>query len=147
MTRFLHVLGVALWVGGAIALLLLDQQSRRTPREALADAVQLQATLLRAMVLPGAVLVVITGLLLTLRLYGSATSLSGFPVPLMVMQAAGLVGAVLVLVVMAPALTRLTRLEPAGPHARLFDQLRGRVRAVGFIALGFAVAALVAATR
>ena len=139
---FLHLFGFVLWIGGGVSAMNLAIAMRRAARNELALLVQLQARMFRAQILPGAVLVVITGLLLTLQLYGSATATAGFPVALMMMQGAGLLGAALVLVVMLPTSARLGRLDPVGAQAPLFDQLRKRIALAGSLAGVLALVAL-----
>ena len=139
---FLHLFGFVLWIGGGVSAMQFGSAMRRAARTELALMVQLQARMFRAQILPGAVLVVITGLLLTLQLYGSETATAGFPVALMVMQGAGLLGAALVLVVMLPTSARLGRLDPVGPQAPLFDQLRKRIALAGSLAGVLALVAL-----
>src|SRR5687767_15456554 len=108
---YLHVFGFILWMGGGFAAMSTGIFMQQLPRKDLGIAVEVQARLMRGLILPGAVMVVLSGLVLTLRLYGSATSVSGFPAALMVMQAAGLIGAGITLTVSFPAITRLSRLE------------------------------------
>jgi hypothetical protein len=140
---FLHLFGFVLWLGGGVSAMNLGIAMRRVARTELALMVQLQARVFRSQILPGAMLVVITGLLLTLQLYGSETATAGFPVPLMVMQGAGLLGAALVLVVMLPTSARLGRLDPVGAQAPLFDQLRKRIALAGSLAGLLALIALI----
>ncbi len=140
---FLHLFGFVLWIGGGVAAMNLGIAMRRAARTELALMTHVQVRIFRGQILPGALLVVITGLLLTLELYGSATATAGFPVALMVMQGAGLLGAALVLVVMLPTSARLARLDPVGVQAPLFDQLRKRVALAGSLAGALALAALI----
>ena len=132
-------------MGGGFAALSTGIFMEQLPRHELGVAAQVQGRLMRGLILPGAVLVVLSGLILTLRLYGSATSASGFPVALMVMQGAGLLGAGITLVVSFPAVTRLSRLDPAGPYAPLFEALRRRAQLSGLLAGVLGVVALVSA--
>ena len=140
---FLHIFGYVLWIGGGFAAMSADRLIQQLPRSELGDAVQVQGRLMRGLILPGAVMVVLSGLILTLRLYGSATAASGFPVELMVMQVTGLVGGAITLMVSFPAVTRLSRLDPTGPHAPLFDALRRRARIAGMVWGALGVMALV----
>ena len=140
---FLHLFGFVLWMGGGIAAMQLGIAMRRVPRSELALMAQLQGRLLRGQILPGALLVVISGLLLTLQLYGSATATAGFPTTLMVMQGAGLLGAAIVLIVMLPTGARLGRLDPVGEQAPLFDALRKRAAMAGALTGILALVALV----
>lgn len=141
---YLHVFGFVLWMGGGFAAMSTGVLMRKLARAELGVAMQVQERLMRGMILPGVILVVLSGLIMTLRLYGSATSTSGFPVSLMVMQGAGLLAAALTLVVSVPTLTRLARLDPVGAHAPLFDALRDRAKVMGMVTGALAVVALVA---
>ena len=140
---YLHVFGFILWMGGGFAAMSTGILMQQLPRSALGVAVQVQGRLMRGLTLPGAVLVVLSGLVLTLRLYGSATSASGFPPALMVMQGAGLIAAAITLVVSFPTVARLARLDPAGPHAPLFDALRRRAQFSGMVSGVLGVVALI----
>jgi hypothetical protein len=141
---FGHFLGFVLWLGAGLASMQVARMSRNAQREELALLLAVLVRINNAMLLPGAVLTVITGLLLTLQLYGGAVSAAGYPVPLMVMQAAGLVGAAIAIGVTFPATTRLARLDPQGPHAAVFASLRRRVSISGMIAGLLGLVALVA---
>ena len=140
---YLHVFGFILWMGGGFAAMSTGNLMQQLPRHELGVAAQVQGRLMRGLILPGAVMLVLSGLILTLRLYGSATSVSGFPAALMVMQGVGLLAAGITLVVSFPAVNRLSRLDPAGPHAPLFDALRRRAAFAGMASGVLGVVALV----
>jgi hypothetical protein len=53
------------------------------------------------------------------------------------------VGALIVLMVGLPTAAKLARVDPEGPNAAYFDELRQRQRIVGGVAGIFALAALV----
>jgi hypothetical protein len=139
---FAHLLGFTLWMGGGFAAMTLGVAMREMPRQQLAGMAQVLARLHRGVILPGVLLAVISGLLLTLALYGTATAAAGYPVPLMVMQGAGLLAAGIALTVNLPTVTRITRLDPAGEHAALFDTLSRKAAAGGMLAAVFGLAAL-----
>jgi len=143
---FAHLLGFVLWLGGGIAAMQVGRAMRSVQRSDLRLLVGIQGRLHRSLILPGALLVVLSGLLLTLRLYGSAASTTGFPVPLMVMQGAGLLGAGIVLAVALPTVTRLGRLDPTGEQAPLFDALWKRAAVGGALTGILAMTALVSGT-
>lgn len=126
-----HILGFVMWLGGGLAAMTVGIAMRRGPRQDLPALVSVQVALHRRLILPGCVLVVLSGILLTLRMYDSATSANGIPLPLMIMQGAGLLGAVIVLVVIFPTLARLSRLDPNGEHAPLFQALSNKMAAAG----------------
>jgi uncharacterized membrane protein len=137
-----HILGFVLWMGGGFAAMTVGIAMRRGPRNEVGVLLGVQQRLHSALILPGCVLVVVSGLLLTLRLYGSATSVNGYPTSLMVMQGAGLLAAVIVLVVSFPTMGRLSRLDPHGEHAPLFQMLSKKMAVAGSLTGILALAAL-----
>lgn len=140
---FVHLLGFIMWMGGGYAAISLGLLMRRLPRNELAMPVMVQGRLMRELILPGAVLATITGIMLTLSLYGSATSVQGYPGGLMAMQGAGMLGAVLVLIVGVPTGARIARLDPVGEHAPLFDALQRKAAVTGVISGALALIALI----
>jgi len=140
-----HFLGFVLWLGAGLASMHLGRALRSAGREETALLLSVMGRVHRAMLLPGVVLTILTGLLLTLQLYGGAVATAGYPVSLMVMQGAGLIGGAVVLGVTFPAATRLMRLDPTGPHAAAFTSLRNRAAVSGMIAGTLGLVALLAA--
>lgn len=138
-----HLFGVVAWMGGAFAMMTIGMAAAREPREHLALTTRLQGAIVRGLVLPGAVTVVVSGLILTLSMYGQAAT-TGMPQRLMVMQGAGIVAAVVVLVVIVPTSARIQRLDPVGEYAPLFDALRRRLKVAGMVAGVLGLIALVA---
>lgn len=139
---FLHLLGMVLWMGGGISALALAFASRGEARPALATVTRLQWALARNLVFPGALLTVVSGLILTMRLMNTPAMGNGFMVT---MQVVGIVGALLVLTVLVPTAAKLTRLDPTGGHAAFFDRLRARQRMAGMVAAVLGLVALVSA--
>lgn len=142
---FLHLLGFTMWLGGGIASMVAGAGARREDRPGMGAVVRSQAAVQRAVIAPGALLTVLSGLILTFAVTGRTGELVGFSLWLVVMQGTGLVGALIVLLVGLPTATRLARLDPAGQHAAYFDELRQRQRVVSSIAGLLALVALVAA--
>lgn len=138
-----HIIGFVLWIGGGLAAMTVGIAMRRGPRGDLPALLRVQAGLYSRLILPGCVLVVVSGLLLTLRMYGSATSVNGYPGPLMIMQGAGLVAAVIVLVVSFPTMGRLSRLNPDGEHAPLFQALSRKMAVAGSLSGMLAMTSLI----
>jgi hypothetical protein len=126
--------------------MILGGRLRNAGREETALLVGLMVRVQRAMLLPGVVLTVATGLVLTLRLYSGPVSAAGYPVSLMIMQGTGLVGGAIALGITVPATTRLVRLDPHGPHAAVFASLRKRASVSGMIWGTLALAGLIAAS-
>jgi len=139
---FLHLLGFTLWLGGAIAAMIIGIAAKREDRHGLGAVVRAQASLMRVAIAPGALLAVLSGIILTFRIGG--TDLPGFSLWLMLMQGTGLVAALLTLLIALPTAAKLSRLDPAGETARYFDELRQRQRIVGSISGTLGLVALFA---
>jgi hypothetical protein len=141
---FLHLLGFTMWLGGALASMVAGLASRREDRAGLGAIARSQAAVHKAIIAPGAILAVLSGLILTFSLAGRTGELVGFNLPLVVMQGAGLMGALLVLLIGLPTAAKLARLDPQGPGAAFFDELRQRQKIVASVSGTLALAALVA---
>ena len=139
---FLHLLGFTIWLGGAIASMVIGIAAKREERSGLGAVVRSQVTLTKVAIAPGALLTVLSGIMLTFQLSGG--DFAGFSLWLIVMQGAGLIAALLTLFITLPTATRLGRLDPVGEAARYFDELRQRQRIVASIAGTFGLIALIA---
>jgi hypothetical protein len=139
---FLHLLGFTLWLGGAIAAMIMGIAAKREDRHGLGAVVRAQASLMKRAIAPGAILAVLSGLVLTFRLSGA--DLPGFSIWLVIMQGAGVVAALLTLLISLPTATKLSRLDPLGEAAGYFDELRQRQRIVASISGTFGLVALFA---
>lgn len=137
---FVHLLGFTMWLGGGLAAMFVAIAAKGEDRAALGPMVRGLAVVHRRVVSPGAVLAVVSGLVLTFQV-GNMTAPSPW---LMVMQGAGLSGALINLAVMLPTASRAARIDPMGPDAAYFDELRGRMRVVGMVAGTLGLIALVA---
>lgn len=141
---FLHLLGFTMWLGGALAAMVAGIAAKREERGGLGAVVRSQAAVQKAIVAPGALLTVLSGLILTFSVTARMGELVGFSLPLVVMQGAGIVGALIVLLVGLPTAAKLARLDPSGQGAAYFDELRQRQRVTSSIAGGLGLIALVA---
>ena len=139
---FLHLLGFTLWLGGAIAAMIMGIAAKREDRHGLGAVVRAQASLMKVAIAPGAILAVLSGLILTFQLGG--VDLPGFSIWLVIMQGAGVVAALLTLLISLPTATKLSRLDPLGEAAGYFDELRQRQRIVASISGTFGLVALFA---
>lgn len=146
MTRvwfFLHFFGFIIWLGGGWASMVAGLSSRGAPRSSLGAIAQAQAAIQKRLIAPGAVLVVVSGLVMTMRFMGAmSTPMSPW---LMAMQGAGLLGALVTLLVGLPTASRMARVDPEGEHSAYFDELRGRFRIAGSVGGVLALIALVSA--
>lgn len=139
---FLHLLGFTMWLGGAIASMIMGIAAKREERSGLGSVVRAQSQLTKVAIAPGSLLTVLSGLILTFQLSGG--DFAGFSIWLVIMQAAGLIAALITLLIALPTATRLGRLDPSGEAARYFDELRARQRIVASIAGTFGLVALFA---
>lgn len=138
---FLHLLGFTMWLGGAIASMVVGVAARQEERSGLGAVVRAQTKLTKIAIAPGALLTVLSGIILTFQLGGE---LAGFSLWLLVMQVAGVIAALITLLIALPTAARLGRLDPTGESARYFDELRARQRIVASIAGTFGLVALLA---
>jgi hypothetical protein len=139
---FLHLLGFTMWLGGAIASMVMGIAAKQEERTGLGAVVRAQSKLTKTAIAPGSLLTVLTGLILTFQLSGG--EVAGFSIWLVIMQGAGLIAALITLLIALPTATRLGRLDPSGEAARYFDELRTRQRIVASIAGTFGLIALFA---
>lgn len=139
----LHIVGFTLWIGGALASMVAGIAAKGEERVGLGAVVRAQSAVQKVVVAPGALLAVLSGLMLTFARTGGSGGEIGFSFWLVLMQGAGLVGALIVLLVGLPTSSKLARIQPVGPNEAYFDELRQRQRIAGSIAGVFALAALV----
>lgn len=138
----LHILGFTLWIGGSLAAMVAGITAKGEDRSQLGAVVRAQAAVNRIVVAPGALLTVFSGLLLTFSVTSMTGGLPGADTWLVLMQGAGVVGALVVLLIVLPTSSKLARIDPLGPNAAYFDELRQRQRVTGSVAGVFALAAL-----
>jgi len=143
---FLHLLGFTMWLGGGFASMAAGIAAKREDRAGLGAIVRSQASVWKAIIAPGAILAVLSGLMLTFSVAGRMEELVGFNTWLIVMQSTGLLGALLVLLIGLPTAARLARLDPMGQGAAYFDELRQRQKIVASASGTLALVALVAGT-
>ena len=140
---FLHIVGFTMWIGGALASMVAGIAAKREERAGLGAVVRSQAAVQKVLVAPGALIAVLSGLMLTFARTGGSGGEIGFSFWLVLMQGTGLIGALIVLLVGLPTSSKLARIEPVGQNAAYFDELRQRQRVTSSIAGVFAIAALV----
>jgi hypothetical protein len=141
---FLHLLGFTLWLGGAIASMIIGIAAKAEDRNGIGAVVRAQTKLTKVAIAPGALLTVLSGIILTFSVTAQTGELVGFSIWLVIMQGAGLLAALLTLLISLPTATKLSRLDPTGEGARYFDELRQRQRVVASISGIFGLVALFA---
>jgi hypothetical protein len=141
---FVHLLGFTMWLGGALGVMVAAVAARREDRVGMGAVVRAQSSIQKVIVAPGALLTVLSGLILTFSVAGRTGELIGFNIWLVIMQGGGIVAALLTLLITLPTASKLARLDPSGPHAAYFDELRQRQRIVASISGMLGLVALVA---
>jgi hypothetical protein len=100
--------------------------------------------LTKVAIAPGALLTVLSGIILTFSVTAQTGELVGFSIWLVIMQGAGILAALLTLLITLPTSSKLGRLDPTGEGAGYFDELRQRQRIVASISGTLGLVALVA---
>ena len=143
---FLHFLGGVLWIGGGLAAMFVSLAAKDLDRPAQGTVARLVAKIYARMIAPGAAIIVLSGLFLTMTYMGAINrgEMEVVVSPwIMVMQGLGIVGAILIFMLALPAVNKLTRIDPV-TQADAFDAIRRRQRLVGMIATTFAFIGLLA---
>ena len=130
---FLHVLGVALWLGASFAFMVIGPAAKRMPLEAWAHTWQTLAKVQRIIVAPAAAVTLVTGILLTMSLATSGFEM-GNALWLMIMQGLGLLAGVIALIVATPLLNRMAALAQRSLEKGQIDPAAERVRRAAAIA-------------
>lgn len=143
---FLHFFGQVLWLGAALASMVYGITGKREAGAAVAAIARGQAAVHKLLVAPGAGLMILSGVMLSLQMYGSAMSGLAPTVWMMVMQGTGLLGALLVLAVGLPTVSRMARVAPEGQTAALHQALRRRHVLVSMVSGTLGMIALLAAS-
>lgn len=145
LLAFLHVVGVALWVGGGVAAMVAGLAARREEPTARAGVFRVLARIHVWVIAPGALLVVGTGLALVgVFVQQGLGARLGDP-SLSVMMGAGLLGGLLVLFIGLPAAQKMAGLAVADEEGRLppaVHRFRARLAAVSSVAGVLALIAL-----
>jgi hypothetical protein len=141
--HLVHYLGFIAWIGGGLSAMAVGVSLKRIDRSLWGAVVDAQASIYRVLVGPGAIVVVLSGIIMTLRLYNGMSGNQADPW-LGTMQGAGILGALVTLLGAMPAALRLSRLEPLGPQAAAFDAMRKRLAITGSIGGTLGLIALLA---
>jgi len=141
--HFVHYLAFTAWLGGALSAMVAGITMRRIDRMLWGAVVDAQAAIYRVLIGPGAIVTLLSGIVITMQMYsglsgGQAGSWLGM------MQGAGFVGALVTLLGAMPAAFKLSRLEPLGAQAAAFDALRSRLAITGSIGGSLGLIALLA---
>lgn len=144
---FLHLLGSALWIGGAIAAMVIAIAARRESAAIRAGAFRLLARVHSLVIGLGALLAVGTGVLLTMQLVSDGRSDLMSSPAIWVMQGTGLIGGLLVLFLGLPTAVKMGGLAVPTEGGQLlpaFERYRKRQAVVSSVAGVLAIVALYA---
>lgn len=141
---FVHIMGFVAWLGGGLAVMLCGITAKYFPPDQRLAVYRVMSVVSRNLIGPGAVLVVVSGFVLSVPYFKSAT----VPTWLMAMQGLGLLGAIVAIGIATPTAARLGRLEldPRGELPESFAALRRRQAIFATIAGVFALLALISGT-
>lgn len=139
-----HVIGFVAWIGGGLAVMLSGITAKHFPADQRLAVYRIMGVVTRNLVGPGAVLVVLSGLILSVPHFKNAT----VPTWLMAMQVFGILGAIVAIGIVTPTAARLARLglDPRGELPESFLGLRRKQAIFATLAGVLALAALVAGT-
>jgi hypothetical protein len=146
LLMFAHMLGVALWIGGGLAGMLVAYAAREESVEIRAGAFRILTRLHTMVIGTGALIVVGTGVLLIMTMTSELSDLMRDP-RLWVMILAGLAAGLMVLFVGLPTATRMGALAVASAKGEMppaFDRYRRRLGAISSVSGALAVLALFA---
>jgi hypothetical protein len=141
---FLHVIGFVAWIGGGLAVMLSGITAKYFAPDHRLAVYRVMSVVTRNLIGPGAVLVVVSGFVLSVPYFKNAT----VPTWLMAMQAFGLLGAIVAIAIVTPTAARLGRLDldPRGELPESFAGLRRRQAIFATVAGVFALLALISGT-
>jgi len=141
---FLHVMGFVAWLGGGLAVMLSGITAKYFPPEQRLAVYRIMAVITRNLVGTGAVLVVVSGLVLSVPYFRGAT----VPTSVMAMLVLGFMGAIVAIAIVVPTAARLGRLDldPRGELPESFAGLRRRQAIFATLAGILALLALLAGT-
>jgi hypothetical protein len=141
---FLHFMGFVAWLGGGLAVMLAGITAKNFSPEQRLAVYRVTSVVARNLIGPGAVLVVLSGFVLSVPFFKNAT----VPSWLMGMQSLGLIGALIAIAIVTPTAARMGRLEldPRGELPEAFVGLRRRQAIFATLAGIFALLALMAGT-
>ena len=141
---FLHFMGTVAWLGGGLAVMLAGITAKNFPPEQRLAVYRATSVVARNLIGPGAVLVVLSGFVLSVPFFKNAT----VPSWLMGMQSLGLIGALIAIAIVTPTAARMGRLQldPRGELPEAFVGLRRKQAIFATLAGIFGLLALMAGT-
>ena len=148
IVRFVHYLGLAMWLGGWLVVAVLVATAREESSHVGAALYGFAAKAFMAVIGPGALLTIGSGIVWSMAITGAGDVQSRVaPIGLWVMTAAGFVGGLLVLFVALPSAVKLRAVAvptAAGKMLPIFERQKKRLIVVAHIAGVLALVSLFA---
>jgi hypothetical protein len=147
LVLFVHILGMAMWIGGGLAGMLVASTAQGEPAAVKAGAFRIVARLHTMVIGFGALIVLGTGVILTMALDTEGLGDLMRDPKLWVMIVTGIVAGLMVLFVGLPTATRLGALSVVSTKGTLppaFETYRKRLVVVSGVSGGLAILALLA---
>lgn len=148
LVRFVHLLGMAMWLGGGLAAMVLAIFARREAPSARAVVHRLLSSVHSMVIALGALLTVASGLVLSMDLMTAGGAALMNQPRVWLMQGAGLVGGLVVLLVGLPAAIKLggvSVVDADGELPEAFEKYRRRNAMANAVGGTLALVALFAA--
>ncbi len=147
--RFVHYLGLAMWIGGWLAMSVLAMHARGETAQVRAGVFGLLARVHSIVIGPGAILTLVSGIMWSVAVAGGGEiQIRVAPVGLWVMTVAGFVGGLLIVVEALPTAARLRALAVPTADGQMlpaFEKQRKRLIVVSFVAGVLALVSMFAA--
>lgn len=124
---FLHVMGVSVWLGASLTFMVFGPAAKNMELVSWAHTWTTLAKVQRVLVAPSAAIATVTGILLTMALVKSQFDM-GSAMWLMVMQAFGLIAAIITVAFATPLINRMARLAERSVEKGAMDPTAERVR-------------------
>ena len=145
--RFAHFLGIALWIGGGIAGMVVAIAVRGEENQVRAAAFRLLGRIHALVIGPGAFITLGTGILWTMQLSGQGTNHTLSRPGLWIMEVVGLIAGIVLIFASLPTAGKLAALAVPSDQGELppmFDRLRKRQAVVSSVTGVLALIALLA---
>ncbi|HEY2806275.1 MAG TPA: hypothetical protein VGI92_10510 [Gemmatimonadales bacterium] len=122
---FLHITGVAIWLGAGFTFMIFGPAAKRMPLESWANVWITLAAVQRRLIIPACIVTIVTGIIMTMQMVTSHAGVSG---SLLMMQAFGVVAAGITIAVSTPLAARMARLARRSQESGTMDPGADRVR-------------------
>ena len=145
VVRFIHFLGMSLWIGGALVAIMLAVKAEREVAEVRASVARMLTQIHTLVIAVGALLTVATGVVWIMMLVQGGESEASATPGAWIMEAAGLLGGALVLLVAVPAAVKLGGLAVPTDDGKMlpaFEYYHKRLVRVSSVALALAALSL-----